>query len=268
MIKPTLLLSEGRILKGEPIIFANYRADRMKQIVKKFEFTNRCFTMTEYDTKFNVDVLFEKVYAENCLTEVFDKNELHNLHIAETEKYAHVTYFFNGGREKQFKFEKRVLVPSPKVKTYDLQPEMSTFLVLEEAIKGMDKEYDFIVINFAAPDMVGHTGNYEKTCEAISAVDECIGLLYEGCKNYDYVLFITADHGNAEIMKNSQNEKITKHTTNKVPFIICDGINKFEDFYNSDYSLKDVATTILGYLNIEIPNEMTGEDLLKEYEKL
>ncbi|KAM0687267.1 hypothetical protein COBT_001493 [Conglomerata obtusa] len=259
---PTLFDNDGIILKGEPIIFANFRADRMKQIVRKFEYTNFCFTLTEYDKELKAIAIFEKQEIKFCLSEVLAKHELDNLHVAETEKYAHVTYFFNGGIEHPFKHESRVMVPSLRVASYDLKPEMNVMGVVEEVYKGLQHGYSLIICNFAPPDMVGHTGNYEQTCEAIFATDEALGLVYEACKNFGYTLFITADHGNAEVMRDVSGEPSKKHTTNKVPFIICDGINANSGFFDSDHSLKDIAPTILAYMGIEIPFEMTGKNIL------
>ncbi|KAM0675855.1 hypothetical protein GVAV_000631 [Gurleya vavrai] len=261
-IPPTLFDKKSKILKGEPIVFANFRADRMKQIVKRFEFTNPCFTLTEYDKKIKAVPIFKKLEIKNCLSEVFSKNNIRSLHVAETEKYAHVTYFFNGGVEHPFKNETRVLVPSPNVKTYDLQPEMSVMGVTEAVLKGMQKDNQFIVCNLAPPDMVGHTGMFKETLEACFATDQAIGIIYEACKDFGFTLFITADHGNAEIMKDENEEMVKKHTKNKVPFIICEGENSIEGFFDSEFSLKDVAPTILKYMEIEKPEEMTGKSVL------
>lgn len=260
-IEPTLLCQEGRILEGEPIIFANFRADRMRQIVRKFEARNRCFTLTGYDPNLDVEVIFEKQSITNCLSEVLSLHKINHLHIAETEKYAHVTYFFNGGNEVCYPHEDRIVVPSPKVLSYDLDPKMSVEYVVTEVLKGMHKKYGFIVCNLAPPDMVGHTGNYESALEAVASVDRAIGFIYEATKTYGYTLFIVSDHGNAEIMKDREGNIVKKHTKNRVPFIICDGICDNEDYTKQDYSLKEVAPTILGYMGISIPEEMTGQDL-------
>lgn len=259
-IVPALFDEKDRILENEPIIFANFRADRMRQIVKKFEKRNQCFTMTEYDPCLNVNVIFKKQLTSNCLSEVLSKNKIKHLHVAETEKYAHVTYFFSGGKEEKFDGEDRVMVPSPKVASYDQDPKMSVEEVTQEILKGMKQDYGFIVCNLAPPDMVGHTGNYEATLEAVSAVDRSIGYIYEAAKISDFAVFIVSDHGNAEIMKDKDGNIVKKHTTNRVPFIICKGSKDDQGFIEGQYTLQDVAPTILGYMGLEIPKEMTGKD--------
>ena len=183
------------------------------------------------------------------------------LRVAETEKYAHVTYFLNGGVEEKFTGEDRILIPSPRVKTYDIKPEMSAFEVKDHVIENIKKKkYDLIITNFANPDMVGHTGNIEATVKAIEAVDECIGKIFEQCKKNGYSLILTSDHGNAESMfDEKKNIACTTHSLNLVPFTICEKIN---------YSIKtgklaDIAPTVLTLLGLEIPIVMKGKPLIK-----
>ncbi|CUT06263.1 alkaline phosphatase family protein, partial [Candidatus Kryptonium thompsonii] len=186
------------------------------------------------------------------------------LRIAETEKYAHVTYFFSGGREDPFEGEDRILIPSPKVATYDLKPEMSAFEVTDKVIEEMEKnKYALIVLNFANPDMVGHTGVIPAAVKAIEAIDTCIGRIYNSAKKNNYVMIITADHGNAEKMIDPEtNEPHTAHTTNQVPFILV--MDEYKGELKKDGKLGDIAPTILTIMNLPIPPEMDGEILLLE----
>lgn len=259
-IPPKLLNTSGKILPGETIIFTNFRADRMRQLVRKFQYTNECHTMTEYDPSLNVKPLFSKKIVKNTLGEVISDAGFTQVHIAESEKYAHVTYFFNGGSEKPFHNEFRHVIDSKKVPTHDLMPEMCIADVSNKVIDSMNNKNDFIVCNFAAPDMVGHTGKFLETCEAVSACDLAIGKIYEATFNTDYALFITSDHGNAERMIDSEGNICKKHTTNKVPFLAC--INEMK-MKHGDFSLADVAPTILGYMRLSIPIEMTGTNMLE-----
>ncbi|EJW02556.1 2,3-bisphosphoglycerate-independent phosphoglycerate mutase [Edhazardia aedis USNM 41457] len=270
-IKPSLINAQAKINKNEPIIFANFRADRMRQIVKKFRETNICFTLTEYDKWINVVPIFKKKKATNTLAEIISKNGLKQTHIAETEKYAHVTYFLNGGCETVFENEKRILIESNKVKTHDLKPQMKTKEICCSVIGEINKGTDFVVCNIAAPDMVGHCGNFDAVCEAVRTTDNAVKEIYESCVKNDYVLFITADHGNAEEMVDDDGNESRKHTSNCVPFIICDGVNKLGTYFVSEngiFSLKDVAPTVLCKMGLDVPNEMTGTDLLRFYDKL
>ena len=187
-----------------------------------------------------------------------DKLNLKQLRIAETEKYAHVTYFFDGGREIELKNSKRILIPSPKVATYDMKPEMSAYNITKTLINELDNDYDFVVVNYANPDMVGHTGNYDAAVEAVEKVDLCLGKLYEKVKSTNGVLFILADHGNCENMIDENGNPITTHTTNKVPFIITD-----KNIELTNGKLADIAPTVLKYMNIKIPDEMNGNILIK-----
>ncbi len=265
----------GQVKDGDSIIFFNFRADRARQLTrafidKNFDKFNRkkldiyFVTMTEYDDDFDVPVAFKPVYLTNTLGEVISKHGLKQLRIAETEKYAHVTYFFSGGREDPFEGEDRILIPSPKVATYDLKPEMSAFEVTDKVIEEMDKQkYSLIVLNFANPDMVGHTGIIPATVKAIEAIDTCIGRIYESAKRNNYVMLITADHGNAEKMLDPETgEPHTAHTTSLVPFILV--MDDYHGELKKDGKLGDIAPTILKIMDLPIPPEMDGEILLLE----
>jgi 2,3-bisphosphoglycerate-independent phosphoglycerate mutase len=190
---------------------------------------------------------------------VLEKNNKHQIRIAETEKYPHVTFFFNGGREKPFKNEKRILCPSPRVATYDLQPEMSAFEVKDSILNEIKrKKSDFICLNFANPDMVGHTGNITAAIKACEVVDTCSGEIIENAIKNEYSIIVIADHGNCDVMKNPDGSPNTAHTTNMVPLIIVDKqINKV-----SDGILGDIAPTILDLMNIDKPPIMTGKSLI------
>ncbi|KAF7684348.1 2,3-bisphosphoglycerate-independent phosphoglycerate mutase [Astathelohania contejeani] len=257
-IEPVLLKEEGVIKSGDMVIFFNFRADRMRQLVKKVSEIPDISVITLTDYGIKAMPIFTKQKIDATLSEVISRAGYNQAHIAETEKYAHVTYFFNGGKEDSLRGEHRIMVPSPQVRSYDQKPEMSVFLVVEEVFKKMGEGVEFIVCNLAPPDMVGHTGNFNATKEAILATDESIGLIYEACKEKNYVLIVTADHGNAEEMIGENGEIITKHTTNKVPFIICGDEGKPKE---GEYSLQDVAPTILNIMGIPCPKEMTGSSL-------
>jgi 2,3-bisphosphoglycerate-independent phosphoglycerate mutase len=216
-------------------------------------------TFTEYDKEFPLKVAFKNEIPKNVLAEIISNRGLSQLHTAETEKYAHVTFFFNGGREEPFEGEDRILVPSPKVATYDLKPEMSAFELTENLLKSLlDKSYNFTVINFANPDMVGHTGNFEAVKKALNAVDICLGKIFDLFEN-KFPILITADHGNCEEMLDKYTgEPMTSHTTNPVPFIIVGN----KKYLRSDAILADVAPTILDIMEIPKPEEMTGKSIL------
>ena len=197
----------------------------------------------------NSDIIVKMEEPNNTLGVYLSKIGKKQLRIAETEKYAHVTYFFDGLKDLNLKGCRRILVPSKKVTTYDLAPEMSAYEIKDALLKEMNNNYDFILLNFANCDMVGHTGNYDATIKAVETVDKCIGEIYEKCMKEDYLFIITADHGNCEMMTN--NDKIvTSHTTNKVPFIVCDKLENTVD------KLSDVAPFILNVMNLKIPDEM------------
>jgi 2,3-bisphosphoglycerate-independent phosphoglycerate mutase len=262
------------IRDDDSVIFFNFRPDRARQLTRalavpdfnEFPITDRprvefvCFTM--YDRTFNLPVAFPPRQHKNVLAEVWGNLRVRNYRLAETEKYAHVTYFFNGGVEKEYPCEQRLLVPSPKIATYDLQPEMSAFKVTDKVLRGVDEgETDVFVINFANPDMVGHTGKLDKTIEACQYVDTCLGWITRRIREARGITLITADHGNAEQMIDPiTGSPHTAHTTNPVPFHFIDegsvGLKM-----RSGGALEDVAPTMLGLLGLEQPPEMTGRDL-------
>lgn len=248
---------------GDAVLTINFRSDRMREIVtalgdKNFNAFNRKYreiylsTITEYDKNFAYPVLFKKDSPTNTLAEVISKASLRQLHTAETEKYAHVTFFLNGGVEEPFLNETRVLIPSPKVKTYDEKPQMSASEVGEAVLSGMDEEYDFIVVNFANGDMVGHTGDFEAAKIAVNAVDTELGKILKKAKEKDYALVITSDHGNCEEMRDDEGNILTNHTVGKVwCFVEADGVRKVENG-----GLNNIAPTILKLMGLEIPSEM------------
>jgi len=208
--------------------------------------------MTQYDKNLPLPVMFPKETPVNTLSEVVSKAGLKQLHTAETEKYAHVTFFFNGGIEEPFENEKRVLIPSPKVATYDMQPEMSAPAVGEAVRNGIDEGQDLIVVNFANGDMVGHTGVYEAGVKAVEAVDKELGLIIEKAKQNGYSIVLTSDHGNCEMMKDENGNTLTNHTVGDVYcFVIDDDVKKVKEG-----ALNNIAPTILKLMNLEIPQEM------------
>jgi 2,3-bisphosphoglycerate-independent phosphoglycerate mutase len=262
------------IKNDDSVIFFNFRPDRARQLTraltvpgfKEYPIDDRprvdyvCFTM--YDTTFDLPIAFPPRQHRNVLAEVWANVQVQNYRLAETEKYAHVTYFFNGGVEKEYPCEQRLLVPSPKIATYDLQPEMSAFKVTDKVLRGIDEGgTDVFVINFANPDMVGHTGKLDKTIEACQYVDTCLGWITKRMREARGITLITADHGNAEQMIDpTTGSPHTAHTTNPVPFHFIDeesiGLK-----LRSGGALEDVAPTVLGLLGVEQPSEMTGRDL-------
>jgi 2,3-bisphosphoglycerate-independent phosphoglycerate mutase len=260
--------------EGDAVIFFNFRPDRARQITRGltepgfggFSTAQRpavhfvCFT--QYDKTFELPVAFGPQEHRNVLAEMFGNIGVRNFRLAETEKYAHVTYFFNGGVEKEYPCERRLLVPSPKIATYDLEPEMSAFKVTDKVLRAIDEsETDVFIINFANPDMVGHTGKLDKTIEACQYVDTCLGWITKGIRERRGITLITADHGNAEQMIDlTTGQPHTAHTTNPVPFHVIDEASvglKLRD----GAALEDVAPTILGLLGLKKPAEMTGRDL-------
>lgn len=249
---------------AEGFIFINFRQDRAREIVdslgnphfKGFERSKIAHcdiaTMTEYDANFPYPILFPKQNVQNTLTEIISANGLRQLHTAETEKYAHVTFFLNGGREDEFVGESRVLIPSPQVKTYDLMPQMSAPQVCDEVLKGIEDGYDFIVVNFANGDMVGHTGNFEAAIKAVEAVDMALGRIIESAKKHNYALFITSDHGNCEEMKDDDGNMLTNHTVGKVwCFALVPGVESI-----NDGGLNNIAPSVLKAMDLPIPKEM------------
>lgn len=268
-VTPSVIRNNNLIssLKDDDVvIFFNFRSDRAREITKaltekEFDFFDReklpmlnyyCFT--QYDESYNLPVLFPKDNLNNTIGEVISKINLKQLRIAETEKYAHVTFFFNGGREEAFAGEDRILVPSLKIPTYDLKPEMSANIITDEVIKIRNKNYDFILLNFANLDMVGHTGNLKAAIIAVQTIDNCIGRIYDSYYE-EYNFIITADHGNAEQMTDNNGNMLTAHTTNLVPFLYIPH-SQNEIKLKKDCLLKDVAELILHDLNIPKPNEM------------
>ena len=261
--------SNGLIENGDYVIFFNFRTDRGRQLtevltqsdVKDMRKLDLNFiTMTNYDESFKrVKNIYDKDNLDDTLGEILSKNNKTQIRIAETEKYPHVTFFFNGGREKPYKNEKRILCQSPKVATYDLKPEMSAFEITNSIIPEIEKrEVDFICLNFANPDMVGHTGIMSAAIKACETVDNCSKEIIEKAKANDYSIMVIADHGNSDIMINDDNSPNTAHTTNPVPFIMID--NDIKKISNG--VLGDIAPTILELMNINKPQKMTGKSLI------
>jgi 2,3-bisphosphoglycerate-independent phosphoglycerate mutase len=263
----------GLIRDDDSIFMFNYRADRAREITRAFTDSslerpprslvpkNLTFTMmTEYDKSFRLPFVLPPEYPENILADVMEKAHWKNLRVAETEKYAHVTYFFNGGTEKPYAGEARELVPSPKVATYDLLPEMSAAGVTEKVVKAIEQnDFDVIVMNYANADMVGHSGKLEPTIRACEAVDAGLGEIYQALKRSGGSWLVTADHGNAEMMIDPVTHgPHTYHTTNPVPFLFMSNDHVRLRY---DGALKDIAPTILGILGLEKTKEMKGEDL-------
>ena len=277
-VEPTVICNNGepiaKIEENDSVIFFNFRPDRAREITRAIvdkdfnEFETKkmnvyfvCFTSYD-ETMPNVHIAFKKETLHNTFGEVVSKAGLTQLRIAETEKYAHVTFFFNGGEEKQYPGEDRILVPSPKVETYDQKPEMSAYEVTDKVVEALENDkYDVVILNFANTDMVGHTGSLEAAIKAVEAVDECVGRIVKVIEEKKGNLIITADHGNAEQMIDYKTgEPHTAHTTNSVPIILITD--------NPDYKLKengklaDLAPTMLDLMGLEKPEEMTGESLL------
>ena len=277
-VLPTVILEDGKpvthVKNGDSVVFFNFRPDRARELTRaindkefagfKRETLNLTFvTMTQYDkTLEGVHIAYKPQVLTNTLGEYLSKNGKTQLRIAETEKYAHVTFFFNGGVEKENEGEERKVIPSPKVATYDLKPEMSAYEVTEELLSRLDSDkYDVIILNFANPDMVGHTGVVEAAVKAIEAVDECLGNIVDKVLEKDGTVFITADHGNAETeIDFSTGNPFTAHTTNPVPFVWVS--NHTEGKTVKDGKLADIAPTMLNVLGLEVPEEMTGENLI------
>ena len=269
-VEPVVCDSEGTIGDNDSVIFFNFRPDRAREITRaivdpEFDGFQREFfpttyvCNTEYDASMpNVLVAWPRVAVKNGLGESLSSMGLTQLRIAETEKYAHVTFFFNGGVEKQYPGEDRVLVPSPKVATYDLQPEMSAFEVCDKCVERIESgAYDVIILNFANCDMVGHTGVLEAAVKAVETVDTCVGKVVEATLKMGGIAMITADHGNAEDMKQEDGSPMTAHTTNLVPFILCGAGSELRTG-----RLADIAPTILDVLGLACPPEMDGRTLI------
>ena len=279
-MKPVVITENGKpvatIDANDSIIFYNFRTDRAREITwalmnedfddfkrKKGYFPLYYVCMTQYDENLkNVHVAFKPEVLVNKLGEYLSKKGYRQLRIAETEKYAHVTFFFNGGVEHISEGEDRILVPSPKVATYDMQPEMSAYEVTAKAVEAIDKKiYDVVILNFANPDMVGHTGNFEAAKKAVEVTDECVGKVVDAVLKQDGYVLITSDHGNADVMFDyEKNEPVTSHTTNDTPFILIGTDAKKV----REGALCDLAPTMLQLLGEEIPPEMTGRSLIEE----
>ncbi|MCJ1465213.1 hypothetical protein MMC07_003829 [Pseudocyphellaria aurata] len=266
---------EGRVQDNDTLFFFNYRSDRVREVTQLLGDIDRSpkpdfpypknisiTTMTQYKTDYPFPIAFRPQHMGNVLAEYLGSKSVKQCHIAETEKYAHVTFFFNGGVEKQFPGEERDLISSPKVATYDLQPEMSAAGVADKLCERIaEGQYEFLMNNFAPPDMVGHTGVYEAAIKGVAATDKAIGQVYETCKKEGYVLFVTSDHGNAEEMLNEHGKPKTSHTTNKVPFVMVNAPAGWS-LKKQDGVLGDVAPTVLEVMGLEQPEEMGGTSLL------
>ena len=265
---------DGRIQEGDVVIFFNYRNDRAKELTVVLTQQDmpeegmhtipglQYYCMTPYDSSFKgVHILFDKENVKDTLAEYLSSNGKTQLHIAETEKYAHVTFFFNGGREQPFPGEDRILVPSPKVATYDLKPEMSAYEVKDKLVAAINEnKYDFIVVNYANGDMVGHTGVYEAIEKAVVAIDACVRDTVEAAKANGYEVIIIADHGNADHALNDDGTPNTAHSLNPVPFVY---VTENKDAKVENGVLADVAPSILHILGMAQPADMTGHDLIK-----
>ncbi|WP_092128366.1 2,3-bisphosphoglycerate-independent phosphoglycerate mutase [Desulfurella multipotens] len=268
-ITPTFIEGVAPIQKDEAVLFFDFRADRMRQIVSAFGSSDfkyfkrnnvfKVYCMVEYDEKFDFDVLFKPIFPKNVLSEIISKAGLTQFHCAEKEKYAHVTYFFNGGKEEPFDKEDRVIVPSPNVSTYDLAPQMSACEVADQTIKAIKKHYDFIVINFANGDMVGHTAVQKACIIAVETLDTQFNRLVKAALEEGYNILLTADHGNCDEMVDPiTGEPHTQHTIYPVPFLI---IGKKYNL-RTQGGICDIAPTVLDLLNLEKPSEMSGKSLL------
>eukprot|EP01137_Pigoraptor_chileana_P007320 Opistho-2@52759 len=270
-LMPIILDRDGCIRDGDSVVLFDFRSDRMRELAETFihppfETTSavknlHIVTMTSYKKEFPFAVMFPPQSLDNVLAEWLGHLGVPQYHVAETEKYAHVTFFFNGGRESAFNLEDRKMVPSPKVATYDLKPEMSAADVAAEVVQALNaRHYPFVMCNFAPPDMVGHTGKYAEAVRGVEATDAAIGAIYEACEKNGYVLFVTADHGNAEKMLDDVGGPHTAHTTNPVPFVMTSRNHKFAA--SSESALCDVAPTVLDVMGLEQPADMSGHSLI------
>jgi len=262
-VEPTAFKDYEGMQEGDSVLTINFRSDRMREMVTAIadenftEFERRVkdvnlATITEYDKSFPYPVMFKKDVPKNTLAEVIANARLRQLHTAETEKYAHVTFFLNGGIDEPYANETRVLIPSPNVKTYDMKPEMSANEVGEAVLKAMDADYDFIVVNFANGDMVGHTGDFEAAKKAVEAVDAQLGKIYDKAKEQEYAFVLTSDHGNCEEMRDENGNVLTNHTVGKVwCFVDAKGVQKVKTG-----GLNNIAPTVLKLMELDIPKEM------------
>ena len=268
-IKPSIINDNGMINDGDSVIAFNFRPDRLRELFSALSNKDyQCFdrtivnelkvvTMMPVADTVKCKNIFSYDIVDNTLGMVISKRGLSQLRIAETEKYAHVTYFFDGGKYLDFKNEKKILIPSPKVKTYDLMPEMSAYKIKDTLLKELNNNYDLIVLNFANGDMVGHTGILDSGIKACEVLDECLGDIIKNIG--DYTLIVTADHGNCELMINDDGSVNTNHTTNLVPFIIMDKGYELKE----SGKLADIAVTILNIMGVLVPKDMTGSNLIK-----
>ena len=280
-VEPTVIVENdspiANVATDDSVIFFNFRADRARQLTRALNDVDfngfarkegypkvELVCMTEYDETIDAPVAFPPAELDKILSEILAENDKKQLRIAETEKYAHVTFFFNGGKEKAYQGEDREIIPSPKVATYDLKPEMSAYEVKDEVVSRIENDdYDLVVLNYANPDMVGHTGDFDAVVEALETVDECLGETIDAIQSKGGAALITADHGNSEQMKDYETgEPFTAHTSNLVPLIYMNDADKNAELID-DGKLSDFAPTILDLLEIEIPEEMTGNQLIK-----
>ncbi len=273
-ITPRVIENTHRIQDGDVLLFFNFRADRMRQICHTFldrEFDHfkrepmrfpSVVTFTEYEEGLPVNIAFPRETMTGLYGECISQAGLKQLRIAETEKYAHVTFFFNGGEEQQFEGEERILIPSPKVATYDLQPEMSAVEVTDKVVEAIRSgRFDTIILNYANCDMVGHTGVLEAAVKAVETVDTCVGRVADAVLEAEWDMLLTADHGNAEQMREPDGGPFTAHSTNPVP--LCLISERFRDASLDEGSLRDIAPTLLWLMNLKQPEEMTGKCLIK-----
>jgi len=263
-LEPVAFEGYEGLKEEDAVLMTNFRSDRVREISAALgdesftEFkTQKTFvniaTMTQYDASFSYPILFPKSAPENTLAQVVANAGLRQLHTAETEKYAHVTFFLNGGVEEPYTGESRVLIPSPDVKTYDMKPEMSADEVGNAVSTAMDESYDFIVVNFANGDMVGHTGNYEAACEAVNAVDTELGKIITQAKSDGYNIVLTSDHGNCEEMRDANGDVLTNHTVGEVwCFVLAEGVTKVQE----GCGLNNIAPSVLKLMGLEIPSQM------------
>ncbi|MBQ9071811.1 MAG: 2,3-bisphosphoglycerate-independent phosphoglycerate mutase [Bacilli bacterium] len=268
-IKPILVDKEGIIRDNDGLLVFNFRPDRLRELFKVItnkdynEFPHKIFKNIKLVTMMPVsdEVIGKSAFnhqkLDNTLGEYLSNKGIKQLRIAETEKYAHVTYFFDGGVERDLPNCDRILIPSPKVATYDLKPEMSAYEVTDKLLEVIDN-YDLVILNFANGDMVGHTGDFDATVKAVEVVDECVGKIYNKTIELGYTLIVTADHGNSDYMLDDNDNIITSHSTSLVPFIVTD-----ENYALKNGKLADIAPTILDIMGIDIPNDMTGDSLIK-----
>jgi len=268
-IKPMLIEKEGIISNNDGLLVFNFRPDRLRELFTVI--TNKDFNEFPHKTFKNIEVVtmmpvsdsvicknaFNHQQLDNTLGEYLSLKSIKQLRIAETEKYAHVTYFFDGGVEKKLNNCDRILIPSPKVATYDLKPEMSAYEITDKLLSVIDN-YDLVILNFANGDMVGHTGDFDATVKAVEVVDECVGKIYNKVMELNGTLIVTADHGNSDYMLDKDGNVVTSHSTSLVPFIVTD-----DNLTLKNGKLADIAPTILDIMGIEIPTEMTGESLIK-----